>query len=62
MNTDKLNQCALQVAIPQMLSALQNLERTGLNQKLGGDSAAYSRLVNALSRSVSRSHQRPKIP
>src|SRR4051812_13541665 len=46
----KLNQCALQVAILQMLSALQNLERTGLNQKLGGDSAAYSRLVNALSR------------
>jgi hypothetical protein len=48
----RVNQAALHVAALQIFGALRNLQRGPLHEKLGGDSAAYSRLVNALSRAT----------
>src|SRR5437867_1469738 len=50
LDLGKVNQAALYVATLQIFDALRNLGTTGLNDKLGGDCAAYARLINALSR------------
>src|SRR5260370_39864695 len=50
LDPSKVNQAALYVASLQIFEALRNLGPAGLNDKLGGDSAAFARLINALSR------------
>jgi hypothetical protein len=47
---NKVNQGALQLGTLYIYDALRDLRAGGLESKLGGDSAAFARLLNALSR------------
>jgi hypothetical protein len=49
-DTNKVNQGALQLGTLYIYDALRDLRAGGLESKLGGDSAAFARLLNALSR------------
>jgi hypothetical protein len=46
----QVNHAALQLATLHIFQALRDLRSGGLDEKLGGDSAAFARLINALSR------------
>src|SRR5215471_20884828 len=48
----RFNQAALHLASIQIFAALRHLPRGPLEQKLGGDSGSFARLVNALSRAT----------
>jgi len=48
----RFNQSALKLASLQIFAALRQLPHGSLDQKLGGDSASFARLVNALSRAT----------
>jgi hypothetical protein len=49
-DSNKVNQGALQLGTLYIYDALRDLRAGGLESKLGGDSAAFARLLNALSR------------
>ena len=49
-DTNKVSQGALQLGTLYIYEALRDLRAGGLESKLGGDSAAFARLLNALSR------------
>jgi hypothetical protein len=49
-DANKVNQGALQLGTLYIYEALRDLRAGGLESKLGGDSAAFARLLNALSR------------
>jgi hypothetical protein len=49
-DANKVNQGALQLGTLYIYDALRDLRAGGLESKLGGDSAAFARLLNALSR------------
>jgi len=56
----QLNNAALQLGTLHIFEALRELKNGTLEEKLGGDSAAFTRLINALSRATRETLQLQK--